>query len=331
MRQRPLGSSGLSVSEIAFGCGNVGGLLIRGERTEQLRAVERAIELGITYFDTAAQYGDGESEKNLGSVLRELHADVLVGTKLGLTPADLADGAKRARQLFRESLDRLGRESVDLLYYHGGIREDGAPGDRALSVSQVVGPLRDLFREFQQAGQTRLLGFTGLGETPAVVEAIQSASFDMLHCYFNAVNPSAGYPVPAGFAPQNMGQMIDHAGRAGMGVLAIRILAAGALAGEQERHPIAGGTGGTGGTLISGTDYTDDQRRADRLRPIASALGIGLAELGIRFALSRPGIATALVGISSVDQVEFAARAAEAGPLPADIVEQVVRRATEAP
>jgi aryl-alcohol dehydrogenase-like predicted oxidoreductase len=328
MRQRPLGSSGLTVSEIAFGCGNVGGLLIRGERTEQLRAVERAIELGITYFDTAAQYGDGESEKNLGSVMRELDADVLVGTKLGLTPADLDDGAKRARQLFRESLDRLGRESVDLLYYHGRIRENGTPGDRALSVSQVVGPLLDLFHEFQRAGQTRLIGFTGLGETPAVLEAIQSASFDMLHCYFNAVNPSAAYPVPAGFAPQNMGQMIDHAASAGMGVLAIRILAAGALAGEEERHPVAGGTGGT---LISGTDYTDDQRRAERLRPIAGELGISLAEMAIRFALSQPGIATALVGISSVDQVEFAARAAEAGPLPFDVADRIVRQATEAP
>jgi aryl-alcohol dehydrogenase-like predicted oxidoreductase len=260
-------------------------------------------------------------------VLRELKPDVLVGTKLGLTPADLEDGAKRARQLFRDSLDRLGRDSVDLLYYHGRIREDGAPGDRALSVSQVTGPLLDLFRDFQRAGQTRIFGFTGLGETPAVVEAIQSASFDMLHCYFNAVNPSAGYPVPTGFAPQNMGQMIDHANTAGMGVLAIRILAAGALAGEEERHPIAGGTGGS---LISGTDYSDDQRRAERLRPIAREMGISLAEMAIRFALSRPGIATALVGISSVDQVEFAARAADAGPLPADVVDRIVRRATEA-
>ena len=91
MRQRPLGRSGLTVSEIGFGCGNVGGLLIRGERSEQLRAVDRAIELGITYFDTAAQYGDGVSEQNLGAALRELRPDVLVGTKLGLTPADLGN------------------------------------------------------------------------------------------------------------------------------------------------------------------------------------------------------------------------------------------------
>src|SRR5438128_9852634 len=100
MRQRALGSSGLTVSEIAFGCGNVGGLLIRGERTEQLRAVERAIELGVTYFDTAASYGDGVSEQSLGVALNELRADVLVGTKLGLAPDDLQDGARRVRELF---------------------------------------------------------------------------------------------------------------------------------------------------------------------------------------------------------------------------------------
>ena len=125
MEYRPLGKSGIQVSEIGFGCGNVGGLLIRGARSEQVRAVERAIDLGVTYFDTAASYGDGTSERNLGAVLRELRADVLVGTKLGLSPEDLENGAKRVQDLFDESLRRLGRSSVDLLYYHGRIREEG--------------------------------------------------------------------------------------------------------------------------------------------------------------------------------------------------------------
>jgi aryl-alcohol dehydrogenase-like predicted oxidoreductase len=327
MQQRPLGRRGVLVSEIGFGCGNVGGLMIRGEQSEQIRAIERAIELGITYFDTAAQYGDGISEQNLGRVLNELRPDVLVGTKLGLTADDLADGARGARQHFRASLERLGRESVDLLYYHGRIREESA-AERGLTPSQILGPLLQVFREFQAAGQARLLGFTGLGDTPAVVEVIEAEAFDVFHCYFNAVNPSAGYPVPPTFGPQDLGQMITHAEAAEMGVLAIRILAAGALAGEPVRHPIAGGTGGV---LVRGTDYAADARLAERLRPIAAELGITLTDLAIRFALSRPGIATALVGISSVEQVEVAVRAAEQGPLHAEVIHRIVHETTGEP
>ena len=85
MDYRPLGSTGLNVSEIGFGCGNVGGLMIRGEHSDQVKAVARAMELGINYFDTASSYGDGQSETNLGRVLRELSADVYVGTKFRVT------------------------------------------------------------------------------------------------------------------------------------------------------------------------------------------------------------------------------------------------------
>ena len=85
MKYRPFGSTGLNVSEIGFGCGNVGGLMIRGEHGDQVRAVARAMELGINFFDTAPSYGDGQSETNLGRVLKELSADVYVGTKFRIT------------------------------------------------------------------------------------------------------------------------------------------------------------------------------------------------------------------------------------------------------
>lgn len=326
MYQRALGRTGQMVSEIAFGCGNVGGLLIRGDHREQVRAVARAIELGITYFDTAAGYGDGVSEESLGRVLAELKPQVLVGTKLQLGSDDLAAGPERVRSLFQASLARLGRESVDVLYYHGRIRKEGPGRERSLSVTEVLGPLLDVFRGFQRDGQVRFLGFTGLGDTDAVLEAIQPDAYDVMHCYFSMVNPSAGYPVPATFRPQDLGGMLNRAASVGMGVLAIRILAAGAAADAAERHPLAGSTGGV---LISGTDYDADRQRATRLRPLADELGISLTELAIRFALSKPELATALVGISSVEQVEFAARSAEAGPLPAGAVERILLMADD--
>ncbi len=330
LKKRPLGSTGELVSEIGFGCGNVGGLMIRAEPRERVRAVDRALERGINYFDTAAQYGDGESERNLGQVLAELKPDVVVGTKLRLGPEDVAGGDAAIRSHFEASLSRLGRESVDILYYHGRVRSPGGPRGRGggLTPDEVLGPLLASFRRFRDEGRVRLLAFTGLGDTEAVLEVIRSGAFDTFHCYFSAVNPSAGFPVSADFEPQDMGRMIDRAVEAGMGALAIRILAAGALGGEAERHPLAGGTGGS---LISGTDYISDVHRAERLRPIAEELEVSLPELGIRFALSKPGIASALVGFSSLDQIDVACRAAEAGPLPEEVVERIVRTSVGSP
>src|SRR5437867_3944217 len=133
MQTRALGRTGQAISEIGFGCGNVGGLLIRGDPRPQIEAVTRAIDLGVTYFDTAAQYGAGESERNRGHALAELKPDVLVGTKINLTPADVSAGPARVHEIFQAGLERLGRSSVDILYYHGRIRRADAADGRALS------------------------------------------------------------------------------------------------------------------------------------------------------------------------------------------------------
>ncbi len=91
MEYRQLGRTDLRVSEVGFGCGSVGGLMVRGDRDEMKRAVALAIDAGINYFDTARLYGNGQSETNLGQVLRELAADVVVGTKVKLEAPDMQD------------------------------------------------------------------------------------------------------------------------------------------------------------------------------------------------------------------------------------------------
>src|SRR5262249_46875483 len=114
MEYRTLGRTGLRVSALGFGCGNIGGLMIRGTPAERERAVARAIDLGINYFDTAASYGDGQSEENLGRAIRALNARVLIGTKVrvpDVAASELPDAIVRGLE---ESLRRLGRERVDL-------------------------------------------------------------------------------------------------------------------------------------------------------------------------------------------------------------------------
>ena len=83
MQWRVFGRTGMRLSVLGFGCGAVGGLMVRGDAADQERTVARAIAAGVNYFDTAVLYGDGESEKNLGRVLQKLKpADVTVATKV---------------------------------------------------------------------------------------------------------------------------------------------------------------------------------------------------------------------------------------------------------
>src|SRR5580700_2016954 len=105
MEMRTFGRTGLQVSILGFGCGAVGGLMVRGAPADQERTVARALEAGVNYFDTAVQYGNGESEKNLGRVLAKLKpANAIVGTKVRLPPADFGQIGDAVRISLEASL-----------------------------------------------------------------------------------------------------------------------------------------------------------------------------------------------------------------------------------
>ena len=139
MEQRTLGRTGLRVSALGFGCGDVGGLIVRGTPAERERAVRRAIDAGVNYFDTASSYGNGVSEQNLGATLKAVGVRPYVGTKFRLEPAD-SDLAGAVGRSLDASLKRLAMDSVDLLQLHNLIvREDGAPAPgRGLTARRVL-------------------------------------------------------------------------------------------------------------------------------------------------------------------------------------------------
>src|SRR5262249_25955337 len=110
MEMRIFGRTGLRLSVLGFGCGAVGGLMVRGDPLDQERTIARAIGAGVNYFDTAVQYGDGESEKNLGRILHQLKPpDVVVGTKVRLPHASFGDIADAVATSLEYSLIRLRR------------------------------------------------------------------------------------------------------------------------------------------------------------------------------------------------------------------------------
>jgi aryl-alcohol dehydrogenase-like predicted oxidoreductase len=335
MEQRPLGRTGLSVSALGFGCGSVGGLLVRGDPSQQTAAVARALDAGVTYFDTAPSYGDGRSEENLGRVLSELGAwrHVVVGTKVRLQPSDLADPAGAVRRSCDASLRRLGRESVDLLQLHNPI-SDGEPAgagaqavtgsSTAIPLEVVAGPVADAMQRLVVRGLVRHVGITGLGRTAAVHAAVRTGRFATAQVYFNAVNPSAGFPRASG-GEQDFEGLIGVASAAGVGVINIRVMAAGALSARPSRHANAGDPGPM---LVEGAAYARDLERAEAIQALAAESGCEEPlELALRFAMGTLGISTVLVGYSDRLQLEDALKWAGRGPLSPDRASRVVQLA----
>jgi L-galactose dehydrogenase/L-glyceraldehyde 3-phosphate reductase len=320
MEMRVFGRSGLRLSALGFGCGAVGGLMVRGTPRDQERAVARALDAGVNYFDTAVQYGDGESEKNLGRALQSLkRSDRVVGTKVRLPATDVGRIGDAIAQSLDGSLSRLRLDRVDIFHLHNSITASG--GGPALSVRQVLDEVVPAFERLRQAGKIRFLGLTGVGDTAALQQAIDSGKFDSAQVVYNMLNPSAASGLPANYPAQDYGRLLDHTRAAGAGVIGIRVLAGGALSGSAARHPIASPPPAPIGSAMS---YEADVARARRLEPlVAEGFAASLTEAAMRFALSQPAIGTILVGIATPEQFEEALKAVEKGPLPAAALERL--------
>jgi aryl-alcohol dehydrogenase-like predicted oxidoreductase len=310
---RVFGRAGMQLPVLGFGCGAVGGLMVRGDPLDQERAIARAIAAGVRYFDTAVAYGNGASETNLGRILQKLKpADVVVGTKVRLPPADFGRIAGAVTTSLDGSLARLCRDQVDILHLHNPITETG--GGNALSVEQVLGEVVPVFERLRQQGKMRFLGLTGVGDTAALHRVIDARVFDSAQMVYNILNPSAAVALPASYPAQDYGRMFDHTRAAGVGVVGIRVLAGGALSGSAERHPIASPPPDPIGSAMR---YDADVARARRLMPLVEeGFAASLTEAATRFVLSQPAIGTILVGMATLQEFEDAVAAVEKGPLP---------------
>src|SRR5215213_9889812 len=313
MQLRVFGRTGMRLSVLGFGCGAVGGLMVRGDAAAQERAFARAIAAGVNYFDTAVQYGDGQSETNLGRVLQQLKpADVAVGTKVRVPPGAFGRIEDAIRTSLEGSLARLRLERVDILHLHNPITETG--GGPALSVRQVLDEVAPAFERLRQQGKIRFLGITALGDTAALHQVIEARVFDSAQVVYNMLNPSAAGALPANYPAQDYGRLFDHTEAAGVGVVGIRVLAGGALSGSPARHPIAGPAPEPIGSAMC---YDADVDRARRLMPlVAEGFCASLIEAATRFALSHPAMGTILVGMATPQEFEGAFAAVEKGPLP---------------
>ena len=258
MDYRPLGSTGLNVSEIGFGCGNVGGLMIRGEHGDQVKAVARAMELGINYFDTAPSYGDGQSETNLGRVLKELSADVYVGTKFRVATHEPGRVKGNVIASVEESLARLQREQVDLMQMHNHVASVADGG--SIAPEEAMGEVVEALGELRDQGKVRFWGMTAVGETAALHRVIDSGKLNTVQSVYNLVNPSAG----TDRAAQVRYARLWEPDRAGL----------------RQRHGSTGDPGAGGGRALRGGNATFRRRAYRRAHWLWPRLWPGPSEGG---------------------------------------------------
>lgn len=319
MHYRTLGRTGLRVSVIALGAGPVSGLMTGDDVDRQGAVVQRAVEAGINWIDTAAGYGQGQSEASLGRALRQLNSasQLHVATKVRITPAGCAAPAEEIRRSVAESLERLQLSKVTLLQLHNAITP--GRGDEAASITpdDVLreGGVLDAFERMRDEGLIDFIGLTGTGQPDALRTVLRSGRIDTAQIPFHLLNPSAGRAMPAEFRETDYGNVFEDCRALEIGVFAIRVFAAGALLG----NPPSAHTRVT--PYFPLALYERDCGHASR---VAAALGeTSLKDLAVRYVLSHPAVASGIIGFGSPAEVREVAGIADLDRLDAQDVVRI--------
>ncbi|MDR0344341.1 MAG: aldo/keto reductase [Nocardiopsaceae bacterium] len=304
MRYRPLGSTGLSVSEIGYGAWGIGGSMwIGAQEDESLRALHRAIELGVNFIDTARGYG--ESERIVGKVMREHRGeDLYVATKVppengiwpapgGLDPAETFPG-RHIRASLETSLRASGLDAFDVLQFHVWSDEWVGRGDWLETIT-------DLKRE----GKIRFFGVSVNDYQPEnVIGLIRSGHVDTVQAIYNV------------FHQEPAEKLLPACAEHGTGVIVRVPFDEGALTGQ-----ITAASTFPPGDFRASYFGGDRKQQVDRhVDGITADLGIGrdqLAEVALRYALGGQAVSTVIAGMRTVRNVERNTAVSDGGHLTA--------------
>ncbi|MEM7017536.1 MAG: aldo/keto reductase [Pseudomonadota bacterium] len=199
MKYRDFGKTGLQISELLFGGGAVGGLLINAPEETRLAALERATSAGINWIDTAASYGQGQSESTLGRLLPQLEQSPYISTKFTINTQSSASIFEQIEVSVAASLERLQRDQVTLLQLHNPIGPESR--GRMLGEDEVLGAggVLDSLEKLREQGLFEHFGITALGKPPSVLRVIESGRIASAQVYYNLLNPSAGQALPTNY------------------------------------------------------------------------------------------------------------------------------------
>ena len=317
MNYRRLGRTGIEVSEIGYGAWGIGGdMWLGAEDQESLRALHRAMDLGVNFIDTALGYGDGHSEELVGKAVREREDHVYVATKIppkngewpapsGLDPEE-AFPADWVRECTERSLRNTGLDVLDVQQFHVWSDEWTGRG----SWQEGVQALKD-------EGKIRAFGVSINDHQPAnAIRLIESGAVDTVQVIYNVFDQS----------PED--ELLGACQAHDIGVLARVPFDEGSLTGRL-----------TADTEFPEGDWRQRYFRDDRLEQvdehvqgILDDLGIerdDLAEVALRYILSHPAISTVIPGMRSLRNVERNAAVGDGRGLPEEQVTALKRHRWE--
>ncbi|HWE82811.1 MAG TPA: aldo/keto reductase [Gaiellaceae bacterium] len=294
MRIRKVGASELEVSAVGVGCNNFGWRL----DAEATRAVvDAAVDVGITLFDTAESYGDGESERFLGRALEGRRDRAVIATKFGWGGGrddhSVARGhPDHVRAAIDASLERLGTDHVDLYQYH---RPDGVT-----PIAETLGAMNELV----EAGKVRFIGSSNL--SAAQVEEADAVAAELGIARFVSAQNEYSW-LERGVEDD----LLPACERLGIGFIPYFPLASGLLTGKYRR-----GAAEPSGTRLSGRLNVSDEKwsRIEALEAFAADRGVGLLDVAIGGLAAQPAVCSVIAGAMTPEQVRANAAAGEWEP-----------------
>ena len=311
MDYRELGRTGWRVSTVSFGAWAIGSAWGAVDSGESLRALHKAVDLGVNFFDTADVYGDGRSERLLAQLRREREEEIIIATKAGrrLDPHN-ADGykAENLSQFIERSLKNLAVEALDLLQLH-------CPPTEVYYRPEVFAALDDLVKQ----GKIRHYGVS-VEHVEQALKAIEYPNVQSVQIIFNI------------FRQRPADLLFNEAKRRQVGILARLPLSSGMLTGklnsqsqfapDDHRAFNRHGEAFDRGETFSGVDYQVGLQAVEQLRALLPA-GMSLTQFALRWILMHEAVTCAIPGAKRPEQVEENMSASDLPPLSEDVMQQI--------
>ena len=294
MEYRSFGKTGIQVSAIGFGCWEIGGGYGSIEEVQFIHAVHRALDLGVTCFDTAEAYGFGASEKSLAKALGTRRKDAVVVTKFGIgykeAPNFRDSGRARAMASIEKSLQNLGTDYVDVYMVHWP--------DVNTPFEETMRALDDIVKQ----GKARAVGISNF-RLAQIETSMRTRRVDVAQYCWNM------------FDRRMQKEIFPYCREQNIGVMAYGSLAYGLLTGTFNAQTDFGGDDwrarrGRMGAInlfqhLFGPEYFPKNLKVvEDLKGLAAKYGKTLPQLALRWTLTNPVVSTALVGCRNVSEVD---------------------------
>jgi aryl-alcohol dehydrogenase-like predicted oxidoreductase len=310
MRYRRFGRTGWKVSEIGYGMWGMGGWSGSDDK-ESLNSLQRAVDLGCNFFDTAWAYGEGHSEALLGRLVRA-NSNVKLYTASKIppknrqwpsragTPVEDVFPPDYIEEYVHSSLKNSGLESFDLMQFH--VWEDAWTEDERWSKKMD---------ELRQQGLVRAVGISiNRWEPENGVRAVRSGLIDAVQVIYNIFDQN----------PED--ELFPACAEMDVAVIARVPFDEGTLTGtltKESRWP----EGDWRNTYFVPENLLPSVERADALKPVAASAGISMPEMALRFILTNPTVSTIIPGMRKTKHVESNVAASDTGPLPSSLLEEL--------